>query len=105
MNGNHSRAHTQLVNAILLRYGQDPRVKVAKNHVGFDEARRVRYGIKGSPDILGIVGPHGRALGIEVKTGVGRLSPQQKAWRRVFEAKGGLYVEARSVEDVERVLS
>lgn len=43
-------------------------------------------------------------MGIEVKTMVGRQSKDQKNWQRNCERSGGLYILARSVEDVEAAL-
>ena len=52
----------------------------------------------GVPDIVACV--DGRAVAVEVKVGKDRLSPLQRVeadrWRRA----GGIYIEARSVEDV-----
>lgn len=63
----------------------------------------IRYGYPGSPDIIGVW--RGRFLGIEMKSDKGQLSPDQIAFKADIEAAGGLYIEARSVEDVERVLA
>jgi hypothetical protein len=59
----------------------------------------IKFGLKGSADILGIRSPDGKAIAIEVKTGKGRLSPQQKIFKSIFEKYGGIYCEARSVDD------
>ena len=60
------------------------------------------FGIPGQPDIFAII--QGRFVGIEVKTVVGRQSKDQKNWQRNCERAGGLYILARSVEDVEAAL-
>ena len=64
----------------------------------------VRYGNPGAPDIIGIL-PGGRFLAVEVKTATGRQRPEQQAWQRACEARGGLYVLARSVEDIDGLVS
>ena len=65
----------------------------------------VRAGIKGAADILCVLAPAGRLAGIECKREVGgRVSPAQKAWGEALEAVGGLYVVARSVDDVAKAL-
>lgn len=64
--------------------------------------RRLRSNIKGTPDILGTL--KGRMVAIEVKTTVGRQSEAQKQWQRNCERAGGLYILARSVNDVEVAL-
>lgn len=65
--------------------------------------RRLRSNIKGTPDILGTL--KGRMVAIEVKTATGRQSKDQKNWQRNCERAGGLYILARSVEDVRAALS
>ena len=53
----------------------------------------------GDPDMIACV--CGRFIGIEAKTYDGVQSPIQKIRQRQIEESGGLYVLARSVEDVE----
>ena len=57
----------------------------------------------GVPDIVGIL-PGGRFLGIEVKTAKGKLSDKQAYFKEMIEKNGGLYILARSIEDVDCVL-
>lgn len=57
---------------------------------------------RGMPDLLCILG--GQFLGIEVKTATGRLRPAQVAFRDAVHHAGGLYLVARSVDDVQRLL-
>lgn len=79
----------------------------------------MKFGLKGSADILGIwqdpranahdekgvwLGPVGRFLGIECKTVRGRQSPEQLAFEAMVKRMGGVYILARSVEDVTRVI-
>ena len=64
-----------------------------------DGDRFIRYGLKGQPDIFLIL--KGRFIGIEVKTRTGRQSEAQMQWQRNCERAGGLYILARSVDDVE----
>lgn len=48
----------------------------------------------------------GRFLAIEVKTGTGKLSKEQIAFRAMVESFGGLFIEGRNVDEVvERVKS
>lgn len=60
----------------------------------------VKVGQLGAADIVGETS-EGRALAIEVKTGSGRLTEDQIKWRDAFVKRGGLYIEARSLEDVK----
>lgn len=70
--------------------------------------RFVRFGDKGSPDIFavqiitfsgGITG--GQVYGIEVKSDTnGKQSEEQHNWQEHFEEAGGVYILARSLDDV-----
>lgn len=65
-----------------------------------DDDRIVRVGVKGAADISGLLRDRsgkGIRLEIEVKTGSGRQSPDQKNYQRMIESLGGLYFLARSV--------
>lgn len=66
--------------------------------------RLVLFGLKGEADIQGIL-MGGRAIAIEVKTGTGSLTPEQIAFKNMWEKFGGLYIEARSVEDVLTIVN
>ena len=59
--------------------------------------------MKGVSDVLGIVG--GRFLAIEVKTDVGRVSPEQRVFLARVSTEGGIAFVARSVQDVAVNLS
>jgi hypothetical protein len=54
----------------------------------------------GTPDLLGVW--NGKALAIEVKDAKGRQRPEQVAFQKAWEARGGIYILARSVDDVLR---
>jgi hypothetical protein len=58
-----------------------------------------KYTRKGWPDICLIKG--GKFYGIEVKSEVGRLSPEQEELGRDIIENGGMYVVARSIDDVQ----
>lgn len=57
----------------------------------------VRFGAKGSPDI--IVVEDGRYIGLEVKTPTGKQSKAQKEFQDALEAAGGDYYILRSLDD------
>lgn len=59
-----------------------------------------KYTRKGWPDICLI--RKGKFYGIEVKSEVGRLSPEQEELGRDIILNGGMYVVARSIDDVQR---
>ena len=76
-------------------------VYVWRSSVGFRGGHRYG-GPPGTPDIIGMF--NGRFLGIEVKGPQGKLTPEQEAVRDSVISHGGLYVEARSVDDVANAL-
>jgi len=61
--------------------------------------RFVRAGVRGQADLTGIL-PDGRRVEIEVKSSTGRQTKEQRNFQRMIERFGGVYVLARSVEDV-----
>lgn len=64
-------------------------------------SRFIRYGLKGSSDILGCL-DDGRILAIEVKAPKGRVTQEQTDFLASIKKRGGVAFVARSVEDVER---
>lgn len=82
---------------------------VWRNNVGqmIDaNGRRVVYGLgKGSADLVGIW-THANGVGqyveIEIKTPIGKQSPEQAQRQQLVEKRGGVYVVLRSVEDARR---
>ena len=66
----------------ILKYLKCRKVKAWRNNTGarLMGSGWVRFGMKGSPDIIGIL-PGGKFLGIEVKTDSGKLSLDQERLR------------------------
>ena len=60
--------------------------------------RMISAGIEGQGDITGILND-GRRLEIEVKVGRDQQSDRQKAFERVIQKHGGVYVVARDKEE------
>lgn len=96
---------------ILRLYGAHPRIRLWRANSGralvataTGGLRSMQVNITGCPDIIGWLAPAGRFLGIECKSDRGKLRPEQAAFRDRLVADGGIYIEARSVEDVDRVL-
>ena len=72
----------------------------ATKHVDkYGRERWMRYGKKGSSDIIGLL-PGGRFLAIEVKSKSGILSPEQEEFLQQVNEKGGVGIVARSVDEV-----
>lgn len=61
--------------------------------------RKILLGMEGLPDILIVVPPLGRVLGLEVKSAKGTLRPAQKAFRASLEAVGGHYRVVRTLKE------
>jgi hypothetical protein len=57
--------------------------------------------LSGVADIVGVL-PGGRFLAVECKVARGRLSPAQREFQAAVERMGGLYVTARSIDDLRR---
>lgn len=53
----------------------------------------------GFPDILGILKPDGRAIGIEVKTGKDRLRPEQEGTHAHLRKVGALVMVVKDFDD------
>ena len=65
---------------------------------GITMRRLPKYTPRGIPDIIVIAG--GLFWGLEVKTKIGRQSPEQKEFQANVEAHGGRYAVVRSTDDV-----
>jgi len=75
----------------------------AKMNSGQGGYRASSQSKKGIADILGVL-PGGIHLEIEVKSKIGKQSPDQFIHQKKIEALGGVYVLARSVKDIEHIL-
>lgn len=62
--------------------------------------RFVRYGVAGCADIIGIT-KHGRMICVECKSSKGKLTPHQERFRDYILDQRGIYIVARSVDDLE----
>lgn len=63
--------------------------------------RVVKLGEGGLPDIVIVVPPGGRILGLEVKSANGKLRPAQVVFRDGLRENGGYYFVVRSLEDAK----
>lgn len=70
----------------------------------FMPGRMIKLGYAGLPDIIVILPPSGRVIGLEVKSAVGQLRPAQAEFGAKLIAAGGEYVVVRSVMDVVNAL-
>lgn len=107
--GARNGPHTELVKACLGLLTVR-RVPAWKQNTGAvvvraeEESRKgtlVRFSFPGCADILGILPAQGgRFLAVECKTGSGVLSDDQVAFKELVEGAGGLFIEARSIDDL-----
>lgn len=65
--------------------------------------RFVKFGTPGLADITGVL-PGGRAIYVECKVGRDKQSDKQRAFQASVERAGGLYVLARSIDDLESAI-
>ena len=65
--------------------------------------RFMRFGKKGSSDILGVL-PGGRFLAVECKTKSGRLSPEQKQFLADVRGLGALALVVRDWKELDLAL-
>lgn len=89
---------TVLMRDILVELSKIPGCVFWRNNVGFDEMRKIRYGLAvGSGDLIGMI--DGVFCSIEVKTKKGRVSAEQEAWRRLILQSKGYAMVVRSVQE------
>lgn len=79
------------------------RINVGKFRPLEGGARVIQSAPIGTPDLLGVISP-GRAFAIEVKAPKGRQHNEQRNWQAAWEKRGGIYILARTLEDVYRGL-
>ena len=85
--------------------GKRPDVRLFRNNVGaYKDPTGTfrRFGLcVGSADLIGWVMVDGRAifLSVEIKTPIGKLSPEQETWLRNVKRMGGIAFIARSPEE------
>jgi hypothetical protein len=68
------------------------------------DRRLVRAGLKGSPDIIAVLPPTGRFVGIECKVGRNRPTPEQAAFLETVRAAGGLALVVWDVRELAEAL-
>lgn len=73
-------------------------------NVRTDTGRYIKFGLKGSSDIIGI-SDTGKFICIEVKTGKSRVSKEQKAFLKMAYARGAMCYILRSGASFELVFA
>lgn len=79
-----------------------------RNNVGayqLPSGGMLRYGIgnPGGADLVGMF--RGRAVFVEVKTPIGRLSAHQRTFQALVTKKGGVYAVVRSADDARALIA
>lgn len=59
----------------------------------------IKFGAVGSPDLLGILAPSGRLVGLEVKAPKGKTSEHQETWLKEAQEFGALVGVVHSVDE------
>lgn len=102
---NRSAEHSKLVAEILNEFGSGYGIRIWQQNTGAAKRGRafIRFGVPGQADISGITAD-GRRVEIECKTGEGKRKKEQVRWGKMIEGMNGVYVLARSLEDVRSAL-
>ena len=99
--------HTELVAAIRLALGREPDVVLWPLTQGVASARAGHmrwYGlVKGASDLLG-VGPRGKLIALECKTGNAVPTPEQRRFLAAVTRHGGIAAIVHSVAEARSVL-
>lgn len=66
--------------------------------------RYVKFGLKGSSDILGVLGPHGRFLAVELKAQGEKPTPEQRVFLEAVRALGGVAVWVDRLSVLQKVM-
>lgn len=95
---------TTIQAAIRLALGKEPDLTLWRNNTGRaqyeaeDGPRRVRYGlVKGSSDLVGILGPAGRFVALEVKRPRKKPTEEQRMFLDLVRSRGGFAAVVDSV--------
>ena len=82
---------------------EDMRLWRANVGAAMFKGRLVRFGVPGQADLTGMLN-NGIRLEIEVKADDGVQSDEQIDYQNMIQKFGGVYILARSVDDVRKVL-
>jgi hypothetical protein len=93
------------IQSAILQYLNLKHIFHYRNNTGAFRTERggfYKFGEVGSPDIICVV--RGRFIGIECKTPTGKLNDNQLDFKERLEEAGGMYVVARSLDDISNIL-
>ncbi len=97
----------KVIQASILQWLQETDVLHWRQNSGvvFAGGRMIRLGEEGLPDIVCVIHPHGRLLGLEVKSASGSLRPAQKEFMVKLKANGGEYKVVRTLEQAKNAVA
>lgn len=99
---------SEILRAIRLELGSDADLTLWRENVGAlpdVTGRLVRYGMApGAADLVGLLGPAGRFLALEVKVPGMRPRAEQLEWGAIVQRRGGVYAVVHSVEEAQAVI-
>ena len=96
--------HSDLVNRLLIALSERGHmVTKFTTGTGFTQyGARIAFGCPGWADIIGITSS-GQFIAVEAKTGNATLQKNQKAFREQVTKRGGIFITARSVTDLDQI--
>ena len=96
----HREQPEKEIQTAILQYLRSKHIFCFRNNTGvaITDHGHYSYGSVGSPDIIAVI--DGKFIGIEVKSKKGKQSHLQKRWQEELEKAGGMYILARSIDDV-----
>jgi hypothetical protein len=100
--------HSNLLKLFLLELSHSKLATAWQNDTGmarsFDTNRVVKFGLKGSSDVIGIT-RDGRFLAIEIKVGKDFLKPEQIAFKLMVEKNNGLHFIIRNEDQIKDIIN
>lgn len=100
-------SHSNLLKLVLIELSHARVATAWRNETGtaksFDNDRVIKYGLKGSSDIIGIT-RDGRFLAIEIKVGKDFLKPDQIAFKLMIEKNNGLHYVIRNEDQIKDMI-
>jgi hypothetical protein len=98
---------TVIQQGVLAIIGSWPELFIWRNNTGALQDRTgrwVRFGLKGSSDIIGMIWPTGRFFALEMKTATGETRTAQLRFRKRVLECGGIYIIGRDVDGTVRAV-
>lgn len=101
-------SHSNLLKLTLIELSLARVATAWRNETGtaksFDNDRVIKYGLKGSSDIIGIT-KNGRFLAVEIKIGSDKLRPEQVAFKEMVERNNGHHYVIRNEDEIKLMIN